>query len=122
MYWDGALYHFVPLDTGTDPDSVDEITLSPETLGEARKYIVDNLQLDLLLLNDEPVGVELPESIVMRVLETDAAVNPESHYKHARMQGPARLDTGLIVLVPPFISPGDLIRVNTTHGEYMERV
>jgi elongation factor P len=112
----------VPLDTGTDPDAEDEIILSPETLGEARKYIVDNLQLDLLLLNDEPVGVELPESIVMRVLETDAAVSPESHYRHARMQGPARLDTGLIVLVPPFISPGDLIRVSTANGEYLERV
>ena len=64
----------------------------------------------------------MPESIVMRVLETDAAVNTKSHYKHARMGGPARLDTGLIVLVPPFISPGDLIRVNTANGEYMERV
>jgi elongation factor P len=122
MYWDGAVYHFMSLDTGTDPDTENEIMLSPETLGNARKYIIDNLQLDLLLLNNEPVGVELPESIVMRVLETDAVVSADSHYKHARMEGPARLETGLIVLVPPFISPGDLIRVNTSTGEYMERV
>lgn len=122
MYWDGELYHFVPLDTGTDPDAQDEIMLSPEALGDARKYIIDNLQLDLLLLDEEPIGVELPASIVMQVLETDAAVNPDSDHKHARMEGPARLDTGLIVLVPPFISPGDLIRVNTSNGKYMERV
>jgi elongation factor P len=122
IYWDGQLYHFVPLDTGTDPDAQDDITLSPEALGEARKYIIDGLQLDLLLLNGEPVGVELPESIVMRVRDTDAGVNPASERKHARMEGPARLDTGLLVLVPPFISPGDLIRVSTSSGEYMERV
>lgn len=122
MYWDGQLYHFVLLDAGTDPDAQDEIMLSPEALGDARKYIIDNLQLDMLLLNGEPVVIELPESIVMRVLETDASVNPDSHYKHAKMEGPARLDTGLLVLVPPFISPGDLIRVSTSNGEYMERV
>jgi elongation factor P len=122
MYWDGQLYHFVPLDTGTDPDAPDDITLSPEALGEARKYIIDGLQLDLLLLNEQPVGVELPESIVMRVLETDAGFNPDSERKHARMEGPARLDTGLVILVPPFVSPGDLVRVSTSKGEYMERV
>lgn len=122
MYWDSELYHFVALDTGTDPDAQDEIMLPPESLGDAHKYIIDNLQLDLLLLDEEPVGVELPASIVMRVLETDAVVNPDSDHKHARMEGPARLDTGLIVLVPPFISPGDLIRVSTSNGEYMERV
>jgi elongation factor P len=122
MYWDGESYHFVALDTSPDPDSEDEIILPPEMLGDARKYIVDNLQLDLLLLNDEPVGVELPASVVMRVKETDPVVSADSHYKHAWMEGPARLDIGLEVLVPQFISPGDLIRVNTTNGEYMERV
>ena len=122
MYWDGELYHFVPLDTGTDPDAQDEIMLSPQALGDARKYIIENLQLDLILLNEEPVGVELPESIVMRVLEIDSVASADSHYKLARMEGPARLDTGLLVLVPPFISPGDLIRVSTSKGEYMERV
>ena len=58
----------------------------------------------------------------MRVKETDPVVSADSHYKHAWMEGPARLDIGLEVLVPQFISPGDLIRVNTTNGEYMERV
>ena len=123
MYWDGELYHFMPLDTGTDPDAQDEIMLSPEALGDARKYIIDNLRLDLLLLNEEPVGVELPASIVMRVKETEMPkVGSESHYKHATVEGPARIETGLVVLVPQFISPGDLIRVSTSKGEYMERI
>ena len=49
-------------------------------------------------------------------------VGTASHYKHATVEGPARIETGLVVLVPQFISPGDLIRVNTRNGEYMERV
>jgi elongation factor P len=92
-------------------------------LGEARKYIVDNLQLDLLLLNGEPVAVDLPESVVMRVKETEMPnVGTASHYKHVKVEGPARIETGLVVLAPQFISPGDRIRVNTANGEYTERV
>jgi elongation factor P len=117
LYWDGEFYHFM------DTDSQDEIMLPAEVLGEARKYIVDNLQLDLLLLNDEPVAVDLPESVVMRVKETEMPkVAAGSHYKPATVEGPARIETGLVVLVPQFISPGDWIRVNTANGEYIERV
>ena len=121
-YWDGELYHFV--ETGVlDPDTPDEIMLPTETLGEASKYIIDDLQLELLLLNGDPVGVELPESVVMRVKETEPVVGGVgSHYKPATMEGPARLETGLVVQVPWFISTGDWIRVNTANGEYIERV
>jgi elongation factor P len=117
MYWDGEFYHFL------DTDTEDEIIIPPEMLGEARKYIVDNLQLDLLLLNGEPVAVDLPESVVMCVKETEMPkVGTASHYKHATVEGPARIETGLVVLAPQFISPGNRIRVNTANGEDMERV
>ncbi|MGZ3629155.1 MAG: elongation factor P [Ktedonobacteraceae bacterium] len=117
MYWDGELYHFA--ETGIlDPDIPDEMMLPAEMLGKASKYIVDELQLELFLLNDEPVGVDLPPSVVMRVKDVEMS----GHYWHATMEGPARLETGLVVLVPSFISPGDWIRVNTENGEYMERV
>ncbi len=122
MYWDGAFYHFKDPSV-QDPDTPDELLFPPERLGEASKYIVDGLQLDLLLFNGEPVAVDLPESVVMRVKETEMPkVGPGSHYKPATMQGPARTETGLVVLVPPFISPGDWIRVNTANGEYSGRV
>lgn len=116
-YWDGELYHFAEIGI-LDPDIPDEFMLPAEMLGKASKYIVDGLQLDLFLLNDEPVGVDLPPSVVMRVKDVEMS----GHYWHATMEGPARLETGLVVLVPPIISPGDRIRVNTENGEYMERV
>src|SRR5579864_5173627 len=121
-YWDGELYHFV--ESGVlDPDTPDEIMLTAETLGEASKYIIDDLQLELLLLNGDPVGVELPESVVMRVKETEPVViGVRGHHKPATMEGPAHLETGLVVQVPWFISPGDWIRVNTANGEYIERI
>jgi elongation factor P len=116
MYWDGELYHFV--DTNNlDPDTSDEILLSASMLGNASKFIVDKLQFDLFQLNDQVVGVDLPESVVMRVKDVEMS----GHYWHATMEGPARLD-GPVVLVPPIISPGDRIRINTENGEYMERV
>ena len=95
-YWDGEFYHFL------DNDTQDETLIPPETLGEARKYIIDDLQLDVLLLYDEPVAVELPESVVMRVNATNPIVGTESHYKHVTLEGPARTD-GLVVLAPQFI-------------------
>lgn len=122
MYWDGEFYHFEDPNT-LDPDAPDELMLPPEMLGEASKYIIDGLQLDLLLLNSEPVAVDLPEMIVMRVKDTAMpVVGPSSHYKPATMEGPARLETGLVVKVPLFITPGDWIRVNTANGQYSERV
>src|SRR5437763_4673950 len=112
MYWDGELYHFA--ETGIlDPDTPDEFLLSSEMLGKASKYIVDGLQLDLFLLNDEPVGVDLPASVVMRVKDVEMS----GHYWHATMEGPARLETGLVVLVPPNLSPGLLIRANYEYGD-----
>lgn len=117
MYWDGEYYHF------RDTDTQEELVPPVEMLGEARKYIIDNLQFDLLLLDDDPVGVDLPESIVMRVKEAEMLkVGTGSHYKHVLMEGPARTHSGLVVLAPQFISPGDWIRVNTVYGAYMERI
>ncbi|GHO52001.1 hypothetical protein [Ktedonobacter robiniae] len=72
----------------------------------------------MLLLNSEPVGVELPSSVIMRVKRVDMV----GRFWRAIMEGPARLETGLAVMVPPIVSPGDRIRVNTENGEYMERV
>jgi elongation factor P len=120
----GEFYHFKDIRT-LNPDVSDEILLPPERLGEASKYIVDDLQRDLLLFHGEPVGVDLPTSVVMRVKETEppmSVTSATSHSKPAIMEGPARLETGLVVRVPPFIAPGDWIRVNTANGEYVERI
>lgn len=115
-HWDGEFYHFADIGSD-DPDNPDEFQLPPEMLGKASKFIVDDLQLDMFVLNSEPVGVELPPSVIMRVKSVDMV----GRYWRATMEGPARLEN-LAVMVPPIVSPGDLIRVNTEDGEYMERL
>jgi elongation factor P len=119
LYWDGEFYHFMDIHD-LHPDAPDELLLSANKLGEASKYIVDDLQLGMFLLNGEPIAVDLPESVVMRVKNIE---EPESgRNKRATMEGPARIETGLVVLVPPFISIGEQIRVNTENGVYIDRV
>lgn len=113
QYQEGDLYHF--LDTTT----YDDIIATPEQLGDAKNYLVRDLQLYLLLLNDEVVSVELPESVVLRVISTEPEPPGEKATSHRK---PATTETGLVVQVPLFISPGDLIRVDTSTGAYIERV
>jgi hypothetical protein len=61
-------------------------------------------------------------NIIIITYFTPKSNGKASHYKHVKMEGPARTDSGLVVLAPQFISPGNWIRVNTVNGDYMERV
>ncbi len=68
---------------------------------------------------DQPVGVELPSTVDLEVVETEPALKGASV---SNVMKPAKLETGLVVNVPPFVSTGDRIRVNTAEGTYQERV
>jgi elongation factor P len=101
-----------------DTSTYEDIVLMESQLGEAKNYLVDNLELDIIRYNEEPISVELPEKLVLRVTYT------EPGYKGDTATGgnkPATTETGLVVQVPLFISSDDLIRVNTTTGTYVER-
>ncbi|GER86763.1 elongation factor P [Dictyobacter vulcani] len=112
QYQEGEQYHFM------DTSTYEDIVLMESQLGEAKNYLVDNLELDIIRYNEEPISVELPEKLVLRVTYT------EPGYKGDTATGgnkPATTETGLVVQVPLFISSDDLIRVNTTTGTYVER-
>jgi len=93
--------------------------LSEKQLGEAKSYLIDNLELDIVRYDDEPISVELPEKLALRVTYT------EPGYKGDTATGgtkPATTETGLVVQVPLFVTTDDVIRVNTSTGAYVERV
>ncbi len=113
QYQDDDQYHF--MDTGTFED----IVLTEKQLGNARDYLIDNLELDIVRYNDEPISVDLPEKIVLRVTYTEPGFKGDTATGGTK---PATTETGLIVQVPLFLTTGDLIRVNTTTGTYVERV
>ena len=112
QYNDGDQYHF--MDTGT----YDDIVLTEAQLGDAKNYLIDNLELDIISYESEPLSVELPEKLALRVTYTEPGFKGDTATGGTK---PATTETGLVVQVPLFISIDDLIRVNTTTGEYVER-
>jgi elongation factor P len=101
-----------------DTSTYDDIVLTGEQLGEARNYLIDNLELAIVRFNDEPISVELPEKVVLRVTYTEPGFKGDTATGGTK---PATTETGLVVQVPLFIANGDLIRVNTSTGAYVER-
>lgn len=113
QYQDGDQYHFM------DTSSFDDIVLSGEQLGEAKNYLIDNLELDIMLYEGEPISVDLPEKVVLTVTYTEPGFKGDTATGGNK---PATTETGLVVQVPLFITTGDRIRINTTSGQYVERV
>ncbi len=113
QYQDGDQYHFM------DTSTFDDIVLTGEQLGEAKNYLIDNLELDIMLYEGEPISVDLPEKVVLTVTYTEPGFKGDTATGGTK---PATTETGLVVQVPLFITTGDRIRINTTTGQYVERV
>jgi elongation factor P len=113
LYQDGENYVFM------DKESYEQLTLSGEFLEGQTGYLLPNTDVQVNFHNERPIGVELPASVVLAVVETEPGIKnatATTSYKQAK------LETGMIVQVPPFVNEGEKIRINTDTGEYMERV
>jgi len=113
LYQEGEMYHFMNTET------YEQIGLSDEVLGDAVHYLIPNIKLKVELYEGRPVGIELPLTINMKVMETEPGIKGASV---SNVGKPAKMETGLIVTVPPFINEGEVIRVDTETGSYVERV
>jgi elongation factor P len=113
QYQDGDQYHFM------DTSTFEDIVLTEKQLGEAKDYLIDNLELDIVRYNDEPISVDLPEKIVLRITYTEPGFKGDTATGGTK---PATTETGLVVQVPLFVTTDDQIRVNTSTGAYVERV
>lgn len=113
LYQDGDLYHFM------NNETFEQIGLSDEVLGDAVHYLIPNIKLKVDMWEGRPVGIELPLTVEMKVVETEPAIKGATV---SNVGKPAKMETGLVVQVPPFISEGEVIRVDTGTGAYVERV
>jgi elongation factor P len=113
LYQDGDMYHFM------NNETFEQIGLSAEILGDAVPYLIANIKLKIEMYEERPVGIDLPLSVVMQVKETEPAIKGASV---SNVGKPAKMETGLIVQVPAFISEGDVIKIDTSTGAYVERV
>ena len=102
-----------------DTETYDQVSFPPEILGTAMRYLRPNSKITVMYVDEKLVSVEVPPSIDLIVAETPPALKgatATNQYKEAI------LENGLKVQVPPFIGPGEKVRINTRTGEYIERV
>ncbi|MSP11975.1 MAG: elongation factor P [Chloroflexi bacterium] len=114
LYNDGNLYNFM------DQETFEQFALNKEVLGDQEPYLVENITLRLSLYDSQPVDIELPTTVDLKVTET-----APSGFKGDTASGgtkPATLETGLVVNVPFFVETGDLLRIDTRSGAYVTRV
>ncbi len=106
-------YHFMDLDT------YDQISLSADEVGDARDFLKENIEVEILFINDSPVTVELPNFIELQITQTDPGIRGDTASGGSK---PATLETGAVVQVPLFLNQGDVVKVDTRSGEYLGRV
>ena len=112
LYRDGDAFHFM------DTSTYEQIHLDAEVLGDNASYIIPEMVITMEFYGDEPVGIELPVTVDLKVVDTVPGINRATASAQVK---PATLETGLVVNVPAFVSTGDVIRVNTENGEYLSR-
>jgi elongation factor P len=113
LYSDTEGHHFM------NQESFDQIRLDDEIVGEAMKYLLPETVIEVDFYDGNPVSVELPTTVVLKIVETDPGMKgatASASYK------PAKLETGLTVMVPQFVEAGTVIRIDTRDDSYQERV
>ena len=112
LYSDGDSFHFMNTET------FEQIQLSREVLGEAVDYLIGSVRVKVEFFEGKPIGVVLPDTVDLTVVETEPTVQKATA---SAVMKPAKLETGLTIHVPPFISTGDKVRVDTSEGRYVQR-
>ncbi|QTA38404.1 elongation factor P [Thermosipho ferrireducens] len=112
LYNDGSSYYFM------DNETFEQYGIPEDEIGDDKYYLVENTEIDLIMHDGKPIGIQLPTSVVLEVTET------EPGFKGDTVSGggkPAILETGLKITVPFFVEVGDKVRVDTRTGDYIER-
>jgi elongation factor P len=102
----------------SDPETYETVTLSPEIVGEARNYLVENSPVTVTFVEDKAVTIELPSSVVLTVANAPEGIRGDSANN---VQKAILLETGITVQAPLFIKTGEKIKIDTRTGKYLER-
>ena len=112
LYDDGEYFYFM------NTENYEQMHLTKELLGDAVNYLIPQLKVAVEFYEGKPMSVELPPTVDMTVVETEPGLKGATV---SNVTKPAKMETGLMVQVPPFINEGEKIRVNTAAGTYQER-
>lgn len=112
LYKDGESFHFM------DTSTFEQLYIDAEGLGDSVDYLIPDALIKVEFYGEEPVGIELPPTVDLIVEDTAPGIKGATASNQIK---PARLETGLVVNVPPFVNTGDKVRVSTDTGEYLSR-
>jgi len=113
LYSEGDVFTFM------DTTTYEQYQLPREALGDVVGYLTPNVQLKVEFFEGKPIGLELPSVVELKVVHTEPS---QKGATVTNVLKPARLETGIVIQVPPFINTGETIRVDTSEGTYLERV
>jgi elongation factor P len=102
-----------------DTNNYEQVTLTKEQVGDAKNYLIDNLEVSILFFDITPLGITLPNFVDLKVTRSDPWVKGDSAAGDSK---PVTLETGYTLRVPPFVEEGSKITVDTRTGEYLTRV
>jgi len=112
LYSEGEKYYFM------DNASYEQIFLNADKMGDAPKYLQENINVNMLFYKGDPIGLDLPNFVVLKVLETEPGIRGDTASGGSK---PATVETGAVIQVPFFINEGEAIKIDTRSGEYVER-
>jgi elongation factor P len=113
LYQDETGYCFM------DTQSYDQMTLTKDQMGDTLGYLKENIEVEVLLHNGKAIGIELPMFLNLKIVETDPGLKGNTASGGSK---PAKLETGVTIQVPLFVSTGEVVKVDTRNGAYIERV
>lgn len=113
LYSDGEGHHFM------NTENYEQMALGDDIVGDSKDYLIPNMPVKIEYYDGNAIGVLLPDTVDLTVVETEPSIQKATA---SSVMKPAKLETGLVVNVPPFVGEGDKIKVDTSEGRYIQRV
>lgn len=113
LYSDGDGHHFMNI------ENYEQLQLQDDIVGDTKDYLIANLPVKIEYYDGKAIGVLLPDTVDLTVVETEPSIQKATA---SAVMKPAKLETGLVVNVPPFVGTGDRIKVDTSEARYIQRV
>ena len=113
LYSDGDGHHFM------NTENYEQTALQDDVVGDTKDYLIPNTQVKIEYYDGKPIGVLIPDTVDLVVVETEPSIQKATA---SSVMKPAKLETGLVINVPPFVGEGDKVKVDTTEGRYIQRV
>jgi elongation factor P len=113
LYSDGDGHHFM------NTQNYEQLALQNDVVGDTKDYLIPNMPVKIEYFDEKAIGVLIPDTVDLMVVDTEPSIQKATA---SAVMKPAKLETGLVINVPPFVGNGDKVRVDTTEGRYIQRV